>query len=1108
MTQNDTHEFLIVAIGASAGGLEALEQFFRKLPADVPMAFVVVQHLSPDHESALPQLLAKYTSMRVQQVQENMKAAPGRVYVIPPDATMSITEGMLHLVAPAEPRGHRTPIDSFFSSLAEDRGEASVCIMLSGTGTDGTRGLRAIKEYGGMAMAQTLESAKYDSILRSAISTGLVDHVLPVEEMPGKLIEYSDHLASLNGQPRVREQLGPELARIHRLLRQRAGHDFSQYKEGTIARRLERRIKVLQIKNVKEYVQVLEQRPEEADRLFCDLLIGVTQFFRDSEAFETLGREVIPKLFDGKEQDAQVRVCIVGCASGEEAYSIGMLLLEHEETLQKAPRIQIFATDIDERSLETARKGRYPDSIVEHVTAERLERFFIKQEGFYQVKRELRERCIFSSHSFIKDPPFSRLDLISCRNVMIYLGPELQEKMIPLFHYALRPGGYLFIGPSENVSGHRDLFSAIDKTHKIFQRKESLPRPAIQFPLGGIDRTNRSTVLKQADHVTGDLSRHLEHIILQRYRPACVTVKENGDGVYFSGQLGRFLEPPTGGPDTNVLNMARDTIRIPLRSALHRAAATRTRVETRLSLQTGGATQDVHITVEPLPEFNDANLYMIAFAEVASGAPLAAPIEAGAADAIHHLESQLQTVQEYAQTTLEELETTNEELQSSNEELQSTNEELETSKEELQSFNEELETVNVELNRKVGELDHANSDLQNLLNSTQIATIFLDLQMQVKNFTPAAGAVFHLIAGDVGRPITDLAARFSEGELIDDIEEVLRTLETRERQVTAPVGQYYHLRILPYRTVNNVIDGVVLTFMNVTVIKQAEQRALEAQLYTKNIVETVREPLLVLDSDMRVKSANKAFYDMFQAFEDMTIGKSFYEIDDQQWNIPALRRALTEVLPQRKALKEFQVELELPGVGNRVMMLNARQIERQKDQTPLILLSIEDVTESREMLLRLNEDLKHIAYATSHDLQEPLRMVVSYTQLLAREYRGRLDEKADQFIGYAVEGATRMEMLLRNLREYWSVTENWHEPRVRVDCNTVLEKAAKLLDRAIRECDTRITHEPLPVVTANELSLVLLFQNLIGNAINTAKLESRREFTSGRKRRTAHGIFP
>ena len=480
MTLNDTPDFVIAALGASAGGLEPLETFLKNMPADAGIAFVIIQHLAPDHPTALPQLLGRHTGMPVEQAHDKMMVVPNRVYVIPPNATLTIEKGTLRVTPPAEARGARTPIDGFFSSLAEDCGERAVCIMLSGTGTDGTLGLRAIKEYGGMAMAQTLDSAKYDAILRSAISTGLVDHVLPVEEMPAKLLDYAAHLVSANGNgapDTLREQIAANMPAIHAILRRRAGHGFSQYKENTIARRLERRMKALQIETVEQYVQSLDRQTGEADKLFNDLLIGVTQFFRDAEAFAALENKVIPKLFEGKSQGDQVRVCVMGCATGEEAYSIAILLAEHASTLNNAPKLQIFATDIDEGALTSARKGRYPESIAEHVTAERLRRFFDKQDSAWQVNRELREMVLFSSHSFIKDPPFSRLDLISCRNVMIYLGNELQKKLIPLFHYALRPGGYLFLGPSESPASHNELFGTLDKKHRIFHRKEALPPP-------------------------------------------------------------------------------------------------------------------------------------------------------------------------------------------------------------------------------------------------------------------------------------------------------------------------------------------------------------------------------------------------------------------------------------------------------------------------------------------------------------------------------------------------------------------------------------------------------------------------------------------------------
>ena len=659
---------MIAALGASAGGLEPLENFFRRMPADSDVAFVIVQHLAPDHASALPELLGRHTAMPVEQASDNKKVEPNHVYVIPPNATLTIKNGSLRVTRPIEARGARTPIDSFFSSLAEDCGENAVCIMLSGTGTDGTLGLRAIKEHGGMAMAQTIESAKYDAILRSAIATGLVDHILPVEEMAAKLMEYSAYLVSLNGKPNhIREQIGGHMSKIHALLRRRAGHDFSQYKESTIARRLERRMKASQIDTVEQYVELLESKPEEADRLFNDLLIGVTQFFREAEAFAVLEKEVIPKLFEGKEPGDQVRVGVIGCATGEEAYSIAILLCEHASRLEKPPAIQVFATDIDERALETARKGRYPASVAEHLSPERLERFFIQQDGGYQVKREIREICLFSLHSFIKDPPFSRLDLISCRNVMIYLGQDLQHQIVPLLHYALRPGGYLFLGPSESASSHRELFETLDKKHRIFQRKETLPRPVIAFPFGEAMRPAQAGG-QRLQPEDPNLPRQLERIILQRYRPACVTVRENGDAVYFSGGTSRYLEQPVGSPDANVINMAREGLRIPLRTALHKAINTRERViQRQLSVQTNGTVSQVDLTVEPIAEFRSANLYMIAFEDSAPGAapqqqgPLSLG-DASAEETVRHLEDELRSAREHAQAVYEELESSNEEL--------------------------------------------------------------------------------------------------------------------------------------------------------------------------------------------------------------------------------------------------------------------------------------------------------------------------------------------------------------------------------------------------------------------------------------------------------------
>ncbi|MFZ0591218.1 MAG: CheR family methyltransferase, partial [Bryobacteraceae bacterium] len=1057
------------------------------MPVDAGIAFVVVLHMAPDFESALPQIISRHTEMPVEQAVDNTNVLPNRVYVIPPNATLEIEGGMLRLSRPLEPRGHRTPIDTLFRSLAEDRGEQAVCIILSGTGTDGTLGLRAIKEHGGLAIAQTTESAQYDAILRSAIATGLVDHVVPVEEMPARLVEYANYLNSLNGKPRnFRRELAPHLTKIHNLLRRQVGHDFGQYKENTIARRIQRRMKVAQVESVEAYVQLLERTPKEIDQLFKDLLIGVTQFFRDPEAFEALRENVIPKLFEGKGADAQVRACVVGCASGEEAYSVAILLHEYASHLSgPAPKIKIFATDIDERGLEMARKGRYPESIAEQMSPERLARYFIKEGDAYQINRELREMCIFSSHSFIKDPPFSRLDLITCRNVMIYLGLDLQGKVVPIFHYALRPGGYLFLGPAENVNSHGELFRSVDKTHRIFQKKEAFPHPAVEFPLAEVKRPHHSgEIIAGAQAVP----KQIDRILLQHYGPPCVVVRDSGEAIYFSGSMGRYLEQPPGAPDNNILNIAREGLRSPVRTTLHRAVTSRKRaVQKRLDVRINGGIVQVDLIVEPLAGNPESDLFIVAIEELpfqSVANPGGVSADDGTEETIRYLETELRTAQEHLQATGEELETSNEELRSANEEYQSTNEELETSKEELQSFNEELETVNAELSRKVIELDHANSDLQNLLDATQIATIFLDNELRIKNFTPASESIFRIIPSDVGRPITDLAAQFSGNSLRDDIGEVLRTLAVKERQLTGVQGRSYLMRILPYRTVQNVVSGVVLTFVDVTELKEAELQAQKAKDYLESIVQTVRNPLLVLDAGLHVVSANRMFFSTFHVTSQEIVGRPVEELGDGEWDIPELRDRMAEVLSNDDAFEDFEVRREFRGIGRRAMMVSASRILGQ--EPALILLSIQDVTalkQTEDMLRSANADLKYFSYAASHDLREPLRMVMSYTQLLQKKYKDKLGPEADQYTSYAVESAARIDSLLRGLNAYWAVTEQRLEERVPVDTNAVVDKALQNLAVKIQEAGAVVTRDSLPTIKAAETPLILVFQNLIGNAI-------------------------
>ncbi|MEO0458741.1 MAG: chemotaxis protein CheB, partial [Cyanobacteria bacterium P01_A01_bin.114] len=847
--------FLIVGIGASAGGLEAFQAFFRHMDENSGMAFVLISHLSPDHESLLSELVGKETRMNVLQAQDQALVQPNQVYVIPPNASLTIAQRRLQLTIPSQARGHRAPIDVFFRSLAEDQGENAVCVILSGTGSDGTLGLKSIKEFGGLAIAQDSQTARYDSMPRSAVLTGLIDYVLPVEEIPAKLIEYARHRDGLRaslGEGGIFAETADRLSQICSLLRRRLGHDFSGYKQNTLIRRIQRRIQITQIGSVASYVEYLTSDPDEINLLFKDLLIGVTHFFRDPESFEALKQAVIAPLVTHSQAQDSIRVWVAGCSSGEEAYTIAMLLSEEMEQQDVRSRVQIFATDIDERALSSARQARYPENIADQLTAERLDTFFEPQNGVYQVVKSLREMCIFSQHSLINDPPFSRLDLLSCRNLLIYFDNELQRKLIPLFHYALKPRGYLFLGSSENLTGHSELFRTLNKGHRIFQQKQAMLPPQVDFPL--VDRSQyRQATRPNLQPNIGrqqQVTRSIERLLLQDYTPACVIINEHSEVVYFFGRTGKYLEPSPGVPSNNLFDLARRGLRLDLRAAIQSVTTTQdVCIREQVSVETEERIQLINIIVRPVRDaVEDSGLLMVIFQDVGMATPyerIDISDPQGEAQMIQQLEDELRTTKEHLRSTIEELETSNEELKSANEELlsmneelQSSNEELQTSKEEMQSINEELETVNAELRNKIEELDTANSDIQNLFESTRIATVFLDLNLRIKKFTPAATRLFSFIETDLGRPITDIALSLADVDVAADVREVLQTLVATEREVQVE-GQsvYYKMRVLPYRTIENVIDGAVITFMDITDLRHARYRAEQSAQRQRAIAE-------------------------------------------------------------------------------------------------------------------------------------------------------------------------------------------------------------------------------------------------------------------------------
>jgi two-component system CheB/CheR fusion protein len=876
--------FPIVGIGASAGGLAAFEAFFSAMPSGSGsgMAFVIVQHLAPDHKSILRELVGRYTRMQVLEIEDGMVVEPNCTYIIPPNHDLAILNGTLQLLEPGAPRGHRCPIDFFFRSLAQEQRAGAICIVLSGTGSDGTQGVRAIKAEGGMVMAQNSESTEYDGMPRSAIATGMVDFVLPPAEMPAQLVAYVAHtLGKNNGavsSPGLR--VDDALKKIFMLIRVQTGHDFSQYKQSTISRRVERRMAVHQIEKLDNYVLYLQQNPSEVDALFRDLLIGVTNYFRDPEPFKALQEEAIVRLLSNRPAGASIRVWVPGCSTGEEAYSIAILLLERMETLKTAFKLVVFATDIDSLAIEHARSGIYPVSIAADVSAERLARFFTEEPGggFFRINKLIRDILVFSEQDAIKDPPFSKLDLISCRNLLIYMGPELHKKLIPLFHYALNPGGFLFLGPSESIGDRLELFATISRTAKLYQRKDDGTPQRLSLgrylpPLAASGAAPRPPA-KTAGDAGAQLRELTERALLEQFGPAGALVNERGDILYLHGRTGQYLEPAPGEAGLNILKMARHGLRPALTTALHNAVAKKEPViHAGLRVKTNGNFSSVNLRIQPVTSDAGGQRLFLVILKDAPEASGETQRTAGRATSpggakqsskevtahVAALKQELRDKEEYLQTTTEELETSNEELksaneemQSINEEMQSTNEELETSKEELQSVNEELATVNVELQGKVADLSQINNDMNNLLAGTGVGTIFVNHQLHIQRFTPAVTQVVNLIATDIGRPVGDIASNLSGYDhLLEDVQQVLNTLVPKEVEVQTMPGKWFVLRIRPYRTLDNVIDGAVITFFDITEMKKAREALQDSETLRRLAVVMTdsRDAILVQDLD-------------------------------------------------------------------------------------------------------------------------------------------------------------------------------------------------------------------------------------------------------------------
>jgi len=966
--------FPVVGIGASAGGLEALTSLLRELPSNTGMAFVIVQHLDPNHETQLPELLARTTEMPVFPVHDGEEPEPDRVYINPPNADVTLKDGKLRLSA--RKPGVHMPIDSFFTSLAVAQGSRAIGVVLSGNASDGSQGLRMIKGEYGITFAQDEVSARYASMPRNAVATGAVDFVMSPPEIARELVRVSAHpyVNISPEEPGCRDGNLPEgedeLQRIFRNLQAATKVDFTHYKRNTIRRRIGRRMIVHRKNSLAEYAKFLEDHAGEARELYLDLLINVTNFFRDPDAFMALTKVVMDSLPLRKSREP-LRIWIPGCATGEEVYSVAICLTEALEDLKSDISLQLFGTDINEAALEKCRAGVYADDIRIEVSQERLQRFFIKADRGYQINRVLRDSCVFARQDITRDPPFAHTDLITCRNVLIYMDAALQRRVLPVFHYSLCPTGILMLGSAETVGAAPELFEVIDKQHRIYGRRAVPVRLTLDLSLGR-DPREFQPPLPITQTLNGpELIKKVDRIIQSKYSPAAVVVDSDLKILHFRGNISFYFDPAPGDATLNLLRMVRENLVVPLRRNIEAAKKKGVFVrESGVVVEHRGEHRSIALEVTPIPGVAPGEQYfLLVFEEASAPAPAivgtdgdrvtsATDSERPGVDIENHrrqLQQQLSETREYLRNLnedheagMEELRAANEEVRSANEELQSTNEELSTTKEELQSANEELTTVNEELQNRNNELDILNNDLGNLLTAVNIPIIMVDGALRVRRFNPVAEKLLELTPADMGRPISHVRGNIEVPQLENMLRTVLETLVMQNEEAQDKSGHWYNLIARPYRTTQNRIDGAVIVFIDIDPLKRSLASAEEARDFAEGMIETVREPLIVLDQDLRVQRATSSFFDLFHVTREETLGRFLYDLGNGQWNRPRLREMLGDALFRNQPFHDLEIEHEFPHIGRRTVRLNARRISRQEDRSRVVLLSIEDITVLRE----------------------------------------------------------------------------------------------------------------------------------------------------------------
>ena len=951
---------LLVGIGASAGGLAAINAFLDNYGPDGRCVLFIVQHQSRDADrSTLADLLKKHTEHEVLVAENGAGYEPGKIYVAPPGKILTVQGGKM-LLEEREGRGSHMTIDAFLRTMAKEAGGRTCAVILSGSNTDGALGARAVKEGNGLVLAQNPDTAEHPTMPKAVIDENLTDLVLDPGEMPPHIKAFAEKLqkAPPETASRTETMATPSRDKLLMLLQNRTHQDFSRYKENTVNRRIRRRMTVHQLERTEDYTRYVREHPEEADALFKDLLIGVTNFFRDPEVFEAL-KDILTREHLPKTEKKDFRVWVTGCATGEEAYSVAIVLQEALDELDRSMDVNIYATDLDKEAIERARRGVFPQNIEADVSQKRLKRFFVERDGRFEIKKDIRDMVVFAVQNVVQDPPFSKLDLVCCRNLLMYLKPDAQQMVLSQFHYALKPQGLLLLGTSESVTALGKIFHPLDKKHRIFRLGPATERSALPRNMDMPDFQGRHQKQEKREpgstHASPDFRQAGKQAILDAHPPA-VLVTRSGEILHYHGRTGKYLEPPQGPPSDNIQDMARKGLSYDLTAALTRASA-RDEEQFRhgIKVRTNDHEEAVDLHVMPVErEYCPEPCFLVTFRKARdsgdhsrSETTLSQDLPREARERIRELEDDLRHTREDMQAMIEEYEASNEELKSSNEELQSTNEEfkstneeLETAKEELQSINEEQSTLNSELQSKNQELAHVRDDLSNLLAGTRIATLFLDQELRIRRFTPAMEEVMGLRESDEGRPVGEMRMKLDYADLEKDADKVLRELNAVEREVKGEGGTWYMMRIVPYRTTENVIDGVVVTFSNITRLKSSEAEAKNAQALAESIVDTVREPLLVLDQDLGIETTNRTFLELFRLQRVQVEKTLLYDLQNGQWDIPDLRRLLEEIIPQRTEIEDYVIEHDFPEAGNKRLHLNVRSVALEGGESGRILLAV------------------------------------------------------------------------------------------------------------------------------------------------------------------------